>query len=67
MDSTSPVKTDVEYVFKVTRCSEPAEVRNLWNLEISTPTEPKLTELVNADSLSTVLSKITFVVEQDGY
>ncbi len=57
-------KYDVEYVFTVRRVAE-GNFKNLWQLEVKTPSTDTV-EVVDADMLSTVLSKIGFIFEQDG-
>jgi hypothetical protein len=57
---------DVHYVFEINRVAN-GNFKNLWQLKIATPEEPFLTELVDADSLSTCISKINYVLERDGF
>ncbi len=54
---------DSKYTFEIARIVE-GNFKNLWRLRISTP---EFTELVDADSLSTVISKIGYVLERDGF
>lgn len=58
-------KHDISYSFRISRVAEGA-FKNLWRLEIATPSEPDFVELVDADMLSTVLSKIGYIFERDG-
>lgn len=58
-------KYDIKYVFEISRVAE-GNFKNLWRLRVQTPNEPELIEMVDADSLSTVLGKVGFVFEQDG-
>jgi hypothetical protein len=60
------VAHDSQYTFQIQRVTQ-GNFRNLWQLKIATPDKPELTELVDADSLSTVMGKINFVLEQDGF
>lgn len=57
---------DVVYSFRVSRVAE-GNFKNLWRLEIATPNEPTLTEIVDADSLSTVMGKMQYIFERDGF
>ena len=56
---------DLKYVFEVSRVAD-GNFKNLWRLKVSTPADPELVEIVDADLLSTCISKIGFVFEQDG-
>jgi len=57
---------DLVYIFKVSRRANPVEFKNLWQLVVKTPSDPNPIELVDADSLSTVIAKIGLVFEEDG-
>jgi hypothetical protein len=57
---------DSKYVFEISRITN-GNFKNLWQLKIATPEIPELTELVDADSLSTVMGKINYVLERDGF
>lgn len=59
------VTHDSHYVFDITRVTS-GNFKNLWRLAVSTPEVPELTEIVDADSLSTVLGKVQMVFEADG-
>jgi hypothetical protein len=52
--------TDIEYTFVVKRSAEPKEVSNLWSLWVNGE------QIVDNDTLSTVIAKMGFVFEQDG-
>ena len=56
---------DSEYSFIIRRVVK-GNFRNLWQLCVSTPEIPVMTEIVDADSLSTILGKIQMVFEADG-
>lgn len=56
---------DLKYTFIVSRVAE-GNFKNLWKLEIKTPTDNDFVEIVDADMLSTIIAKIGFVFEQDG-
>lgn len=58
-------KHDIEYQFIVRRVAD-GGFKNLWQLEVKTPKDEKLVELVDADMLSTVVAKIGYIFEQDG-
>lgn len=56
---------DNEYSFVIRRVAE-GNFKNLWQLKAKTPTSDGFIEIVDADMLATVLSKIGFMFEQDG-
>lgn len=56
---------DLSYTFVISRVAE-GNFKNLWNLKVQTPADSHLIEVVDADSLSTVLGKIGLVFEVDG-
>ena len=58
--------TDIQYEFKISRRTEPKEVRNLWDLDVKGPTDADFVRVCDADSLSTCIAKMGFVFEQDG-
>jgi hypothetical protein len=58
-------KYDVEYSFKISRIAD-GSFKNLWRLEVLTPKDETFVEVVDADSLSTVIDKIGYIFEQDG-
>lgn len=58
--------TDLVYEFKISRRSSPIEVRNLWDLEVKTPTDESYVKVVDADALSTIIDKVGYVFEKDG-
>ena len=59
------VTHDSKYCFEISRVTQ-GNFRNLWRLAVSTPEIPDMTEIVDADSLSTILGKIQMVFEADG-
>lgn len=65
MDTTFKKIHDLTYRFEVSRVAE-GNFKNLWRLRIQTPTDESFIEIVDADMLSTVLSKIGYVFEQEG-
>ena len=62
----SPAETDLTYSFKISRRAYPKEFRNLWELIVKTPTDTKPMQLIDADSLETIISRIRLIFEQDG-
>ena len=60
-------QTDSHYTFEICRHTQPKEVSNLWELRVKTPNDDKAFVLVDADSLSTVVSKINYIMERDGF
>jgi len=52
--------TDIEYTFVVKRSAEPKEVANLWSLWVNGE------QVVDNDTLSTVIAKMGYVFEADG-
>lgn len=61
-----PSDTDLVYKFTISRRAYPPQFRNLWQLLVKTPTDSKQTELIDADSLETIISRIRLIFEQDG-
>ena len=59
-------QTDLTYSFRISRRKLPIEVRNLWDLEVKTPSDEDWVKIVDADALSTILDKIGYIFEQDG-
>lgn len=59
-------ETDLTYTFKISRRAYPKEFRNLWELCVRTPTDSKISQLIDADSLETIISRIRLIFEQDG-
>jgi hypothetical protein len=57
---------DVVYKFVIKRRAQPVEFRNLWQLLVKGPRDETFLEVVDADSLSTVLGKIGYVFEREG-
>jgi hypothetical protein len=60
------VTHDSKYTFEISRVVA-GNFRNLWRLRVGTPDQPELTELVDADSLSTVMGKMNYILERDGF
>lgn len=58
--------TDLVYSFKISRRAHPKEFRNLWELIVKTPADTKPVQLIDADSLETVIARLRWVFEQDG-
>jgi hypothetical protein len=56
---------DLAYCFRISRVAE-GNFKNLWQLEVKTPNDADYVEIVDADMLSTILSKIGYVFEQEG-
>jgi len=56
---------DLAYTFRVSRVAE-GNFKNLWRLEVKGPHDMDFAEVVDADMLSTVIAKISYVFEQDG-
>lgn len=56
---------DLVYRFEISRVAE-GNFKNLWKLDVQTPEDSHFIEVVDADSLSTVLGKIGLVFEADG-
>jgi hypothetical protein len=59
-------EVDLVYTFKISRKAKPKEFRNLWALSVKTPTDTKQIEIIDADSLETIISRIRWCFEQDG-
>lgn len=66
LDPDQPNLHDLKYVFEVSRCVKPVEFKNLWRLAVKTPQESNYTEVIDADSLGTVIDRIRYLFEQDG-
>jgi len=58
-------KHDLNYTFVIRRVAD-GNFKNLWQLEVKTPSDVDFVEVVDADSLSTVLGKISLVFEAEG-
>lgn len=65
METQFKKQHDLTYRFEVSRVAE-GNFKNLWRLRIQTPSDVEFVEIVDADMLSTVLSKIGYVFEQEG-
>lgn len=65
MKNTFKSKHDLSYSFVISRVAD-GNFKNLWQLEVKTPTDKDFVEIVDADDLSTVLGKIGGVFEADG-
>lgn len=59
-------KHDVCYTFRIARVAD-GPFKNLWQLKVQTPEDVDLVEIVDADSLSTVVAKVGYVFERDGF
>ena len=57
---------DLVYRFKVSRRAAPVEFRNLWELAFKGPQDKDWQVAIDADMLSTVISRINHIFEQDG-
>jgi len=58
---------DVCYQFRISRVAK-GNFKNLWKLEVKTDGDrDNWVEVTDADMLSTVLSKVGFIFEQDGF
>lgn len=58
-------KHDLEFKFHVRRVAE-GNFKGLWQLEAKLPDSTEFVEIVDCDHLSTVISKIGYVFEQEG-
>jgi len=56
---------DLSYTFVIQRVAE-GPFKNLWKLEVKTPTDIEFIEVCDADSLSTCIAKVGYIFEQDG-
>jgi hypothetical protein len=56
---------DKSYTFVIQRVAD-GQFKNLWKLEVKTPTDTEFIEVCDADSLSTCIAKVGYVFEQDG-
>lgn len=59
--------TDSAYTFKIRRHLSPKEISNLWELTVQGPNDVEPIVVVDADSLSTVLAKMNYIMERDGF
>ncbi len=57
---------DTAYEFKIQRHST-GSFKNLWRLSLKAPGESQYVEIIDADSLSTVIGRIGFIFEEDQY
>lgn len=62
-DSTAK---DLVYRFRISRVTTPEVFRNLWELSVKTPQDKDWITVIDADMLSTVISRIGYIFEQDG-
>jgi hypothetical protein len=58
--------TDNEYQFTIRRHVAPKEISNLWELKVQGPNDKEPITLIDADSLSTVLTRVQYIFEADG-
>lgn len=58
--------TDLVYRFQIARRANPKEFKNLWQLIAKTPTDKEPVELIDADTLETVISRLRYIFEADG-
>lgn len=58
-------KHDLEFKFNVRRVAE-GNFKGLWQLEVKLPNTETYVEVVDCDHLSTVISKIGYIFEQEG-
>jgi hypothetical protein len=56
---------DLRYEFVIQRVAE-GNFKNLWKLEVKTPTDTEPLVVCDADSLSTCIAKVGYVFESDG-
>ena len=56
---------DLSYTFVIQRVADGA-FKNLWKLEVQTPSDESFVEVCDADNLSTCIAKIGYIFEQDG-
>lgn len=59
-------KYDVEYSFRIRRQAE-GSFKNLWSLEAKTPEAVEWETIIDADSLSTVVDRMQYMFEMDGF
>ena len=57
---------DLVYTFRISRRAAPIEFRNLWELAYKSPEDKEWQVLIDADMLSTVITHINYIFEQDG-
>jgi hypothetical protein len=57
---------DLVYRFKISRRANPIEFRNLWELAFKGPQDKDYAVVIDADMLSTVISRINYIFEADG-
>lgn len=57
---------DLVYRFKISRRATPLEFRNLWELAVKGPDDKDWRVEIDADMLSTVITRINYIFEQDG-
>jgi len=58
-------KHDLSYQFRISRVAE-GNFKNLWDLEVKTPSDEDFVKVCDADTLSTAVSKVGYVFEQEG-
>lgn len=56
---------DMTYEFVISRVAD-GSFKNLWQLRLKRPGEAEWDEIVDADSLSTVIAKVGYIFEADG-
>lgn len=56
---------DLSYQFRISRVAE-GNFKNLWDLEVKTPTDTDFVKVCEADMLSTAVAKVGYVFEQEG-
>lgn len=59
-------ETDLVYMFKISRRAHPVQFKNLWQLIVKTPSDEKAVEIIDADSLDTVVNRLRSIFEDDG-
>lgn len=57
---------DVLFKFSVSRVAE-GPFKNLWQLKVQTPEDTTLVEEIDADSLNTVIDRIAYIFESEGF
>lgn len=60
------INHDVIYSFRVSRVAE-GSFRNLWSLDAIAPGDKEWQSIIDADSLSTVIDRMQFMFESDGF
>ena len=66
-DATTPASAkDLVYQFRISRRASPAEFRNLWELAFKGPGDKDWQIAIDADMLSTAITRINYIFEQDG-